>query len=71
MYDGGFGGGGFDWNGNGHRDAGDSYMDYEIMNSKGGGGGSGGSGGSGGDGCGCVMMIGLVLGLLYLLASCS
>ena len=23
---------GFDWNDNGHRDAGDSYMDYEIMN---------------------------------------
>ena len=39
MYD------GFDWNGNGHRDAGDSYMDYEIMNDKGGGGGGHGSGG--------------------------
>ena len=72
MYDGGFGGG-FDWNGNGHRDAGDSYMDYEIMNDKGGGGGrgSGGAGGSGGSGCGCFMMVVMVLGLLYLLGSCS
>ena len=70
MYDGGFGGG-FDWNGNGHRDAGDSYMDYEIMNDKGSGGGPGGSGGSGGSGCGCFMMVVMVLGLLYLLGSCS
>ena len=23
---------GFDWNGNGHHDVGDSYIDYEIMN---------------------------------------
>ena len=27
--------GGFDWNGNGHRDFGDSYMDYEIANDNG------------------------------------
>lgn len=39
---------GFDWNGNGRRDAGDSYMDYEIMNDKG--------GGSGEDGCGCIFL---------------
>ena len=33
MYDGGFGGGGFDWNGNGHRDHVDGYMDYKVSNS--------------------------------------
>ena len=61
---------GFDWSGNGYHDAGDSYMDYEIMNDKG-GGGDHGSGGPGGSGCGCVMMVIIVLGLLYLLGSCS
>lgn len=71
MYDGGFGGGGFDWNGNGHRDVGDSYMDYEIMNDKGGGGGHGSGGGSGGSGGGCLGAIIMVLLLLYLLGSCS
>ena len=30
MYDGGFGGGGHDWNGNGHIDSFDGYMDYKI-----------------------------------------
>ena len=32
---GGFGGGsdgGFDWNGNGHRDISDGYIDYELSN---------------------------------------
>ena len=67
MYD------GFDWNGNGERDMGDAYMDYQIMNEEYGGGGPGGSGGSGGSGsgCGCVVMVIMVLGLLYLLGSCS
>ena len=45
-------------------------MDYEIMNDKGGGGGRG-SRGSGGDGCGCFLGVIIVLGLLYLLGSCS
>ena len=66
---------GFDWNGNGYRDAGDSYIDYEIMNSSGGSGGgnhcSGGSGGSGGDGCGCLTIVFMIVGLMYLLGSCS
>ena len=62
---------GFDWNGNGYHDAGDSYMDYEIMNDKGGGGGHGSGGGSGGNGCGCFLGVVIVLGLLYLLGSCS
>ena len=64
---------GFDWNGNGYRDAGDSYIDYEIMNSSGGSGGDGNhdSGGSGGDGCGCLTIVFMIFGLLYLLGSCS
>ena len=64
---------GFDWNGNGYHDVGDSYMDYQIMNehSSGGSGGSNGSDGSGGDGCGCLTIIFMILGLLYLLGSCS
>lgn len=52
---------GFDWNGNGHRDAGDSYMDYEIMNDKGGGGGSGGGDGNWGCGCLCLIVIVVIL----------
>ena len=56
---------GFDWNGNGCRDAGDSYIHYEIMK------GSGGSGGSGGDGCGCLTIVFMIVGLIYLLGSCS
>lgn len=71
MNDGGFGGGGFDWNGNGHRDVGDSYMDYKIMTDKGGGGCHGFGGGSGGNGCGCLGGVIMVLALLYLLGSCS
>ena len=66
---------GFDWNRNGYRDAGDSYIDYEIMNGSGGSGGgnhgSGGSGGSGGDGCGCLTIVFMIVGLMYLLGSCS
>ena len=63
---------GFDWNGNGYRDAGDSYIDYEIMNGSGGsGGGNHGSGGSGGDDCGCLTIVFMIVGLLYLLGSCS
>ena len=64
---------GFDWNGNGYRDIGDSYIDYEITNSSGGSGGGGNndSGGSGGDGCGCLTIVFMILGLLYLLGSCS
>jgi hypothetical protein len=50
---------GFDWNGNGRRDAGDWYMDYEIMNDDGGGGG--GSDGGGGVGCGCLCLIVIAL----------
>lgn len=55
---------GFDWNGNGHHDAGDSYMDYEIMNEKGGGGSSGG--GSGGDGCGCVGIVVAIVAIMLI-----
>ena len=33
MYDGRFGGGGHDWNGNGHRDSFDGYMDYKVSGS--------------------------------------
>jgi len=64
---------GFDWNGNGYRDVGDSYIDYEIMNDSNGSndGGNHGSGGSGGDGFGCLTTIFMILGLLYLLGSCS
>ncbi len=72
MYD-NFDGPGFDWNGNGHRDVGDSYMDYEIMNEKSGGGGHG-SGGSGGSGGGCLTTVGgiaMVLIFLYILGSCN
>lgn len=64
---------GFDWNGNGYHDAGDSYMDYEIINDKGSGGGNRPSGGSNG-GNGCLTTIGgiaIVLLFLYLLGSCS
>lgn len=60
---------GRDWNGNGRIDAGDRYIDFEIMNDNDGGGGSGG--GSGGDGCGCFTAVIMLLGLLYLLGSCS
>ena len=38
---------GFDWNGNGHRDIGDSYIDYELSNGSGGSSGNGGSGDGG------------------------
>ena len=61
---------GTDWNGNGRVDAGDWYIDYEIMNDNG-GGGSGGSGGNEGGGCGCFTAVIMLLGLFYLLGSCS
>ena len=44
---------GTDWNGNGRVDAGDWYIDYEIMNDNGGGGGSSGDDGGG---CGCLLL---------------
>lgn len=64
---------GFDWNGNGHRDIGDSYIDYELSNGSGGGSGNRGSGGgSGGDGCFTTIgAIAIILAFLYLLESCS
>lgn len=80
MFDGGFGGsfgggpgGGHDWNGNGHRDTFDGYMDYKISGSdKGGGSHRSGGGGNGGDGClTTIGGIAIVLFLLYLLGSCS
>ena len=52
---------GTDWNGNGRVDAGDWYIDYEIMNEKNGGGGGGGSGDDGGAGCGCLCLIVIAL----------
>ena len=62
---------GFDWNGNGHRDIGDSYIDYEISNNSGGGSGNHNSGGSG-DGCFTTIgAIAIILVFLYLLGSCS
>ena len=57
---------GFDWNGNGYEDAGDWYMDYEIMNDKGGSGGGSPGGGSGGDGCGCLLLIVIILIIISL-----
>ena len=64
-------GNGFDWNGNGHRDIGDSYIDYEISNGSGGGSGNNNSGGSG-DGCFTTIgAIAIILVFLYLLGSCS
>lgn len=60
-----------DWNGNGHRDVGDSYMDYEIMNDKASKNRKSSNGGSGGKGGGCLFAILIVVGLLYLLGSCS
>lgn len=55
---------GTDWNGNGRVDAGDWYIDYEIMNDNGGGGGSGG--GSDGDGCGCLLLMIIALVVISL-----
>ena len=69
---GGFGrGGGFDWNGNGSRDAFDGYMDYKASGSdKGGGHNSGG--GNGGGGClSTIVSIGILFFFVYLLGSCS
>lgn len=69
MYDGGPGGGGFDWNGNGHRDNVDDYMDYKVSGSdKGGGGGHQPSGG-GGFGCGGVVIAIVVIMLVYFIFS--
>ena len=62
---------GFDWNGNGHRDIGDSYIDYELSN---GSGGRSGNNNSGGSSDGCLTTIGaiaIILAFLYLLGSCS
>ena len=67
-----FDGGGFDWNGNGHRDIGDSYIDYELSNGSGGGSCNNNSGGSGGDGCFTTIgAIAIILVFLYILGSCS
>ena len=57
---------GFDWNGNGHHDVGDSYMDYEIMNDKGGGGNKPSGGGPGGDGCGCVGAVVAIIAIMLI-----
>lgn len=66
-----FDGGGFDWNGNGHRDIGDSYIDYELSNGSGGGSGNGDSGDGSGDGClTTIGAIAIMLVGLYLLGSC-
>ena len=75
-FGGGFGGGpsgGFDWNGNGHRDTFDGYMDYKLSGSdKGGGNGSGNGGSGGGDGCfSTIGAIAIILLFLYILGSCS
>jgi len=66
-----FGGGGFDWNGNGNRDSFEDYMDYEL--SSGGGSKVSGNGGSGGSGDGCFTTIGIIAIMLvglYILGSC-
>ena len=55
---------GFDWNGNGRVDAGDWYIDYEIMNDNGGSSGGGGSGGNDGGGCGCLLLA--IAGLFFI-----
>ena len=47
---------GFDWNDNGRRDMGDSYMDYEIMNEK-----HKDEEGDGCCGCLCLIVIALIL----------
>lgn len=51
---------GFDWNGNGRIDAGDKYIEYEIMNDE----DSSSSGGSDGGGCGCLLLA--FAGLMFL-----
>jgi len=62
---------GFDWNGNGHRDIGDSYIDYELSSGSDGGSSNGGSGGGSGDGClTTIGAIAIMLVGLYLLGSC-
>lgn len=54
-----------DWNGNGREDAGDWYMDYEIMNDNGGGGKKDGSGDE--KGCsGCLFAI-IVVAIILIL----
>lgn len=55
---------GYDWNGNGHRDAGDSYIDYEIMNDNGGGSDYGAGGRSSRGGCGCVLAVIIIVVIL-------
>ena len=55
---------GTDWNGNGRVDAGDWYIDYEIMNDNGGRGGGGSDGGDDNGGCGCLLW--LFIGFLFL-----
>lgn len=63
---------GFDWNGNGYRDMGDSYIDYELSNGSGGGSDNRGSGGGSSDGCFTTIgAIAIILAFLYLLGSCS
>lgn len=56
---------GTDWNGNGRVDAGDWYIDYEIMNDNGGSGGSGGGDNNGGCGCLLWMIIGIIVLSLF------
>ncbi len=46
-----------DWNGNGHYDPSDRYMDQKIMNEANGSNGSSSSGGGGGIGCGTIIFI--------------
>ena len=64
MYDGGFGGGGFDWNGNGHRDHVDGYMDYKICNDNSSGNNSRRSAGNDYDGIGWFIICGIAMFLV-------
>jgi len=69
MYDGGFGGGGHDWNGNDQRDHFDGYMDYKVSGSEKGGGGDHQPNGGGGFGCAGVVIVIVVIMLLYFIFS--
>ena len=61
--------GGHDWNGNGHRDSFDGYMDYKVSGSDKGGGGNHKPNGGGGFGCGWIVIIIVVIMLIYFIFS--
>lgn len=64
MYNDGFGGGGHDWNGNGHRDHFDEYMDYKASGSDKDDNKGYKSGGGFDFGCGWVVIVIVVIMLI-------